>query len=87
MCVDCKFWPAMAGFGANPGFGCPLMNPAGFYMLMCTARGLFTLPTDVLIEDGRIVEIFHGKVIGQHMPMDRVLEFAGTVGGEEMQRT
>ena len=29
-CYDFKFFPAMVGFGANPKFGCPLMNPKGF---------------------------------------------------------
>ncbi|GMI09380.1 hypothetical protein TrLO_g6820 [Triparma laevis f. longispina] len=77
MCVDCKFWPAMAGFGANPKFGCPLMNPFGAYQLLCTPRGLFSMPVDVLIEDGRVVNVMYGDTIGKHMDVSVVEDFAG----------
>ncbi|GMI10772.1 hypothetical protein TrVE_jg12889 [Triparma verrucosa] len=89
MCVDGKFWPGMAKFGANPKFGCPLMNPSGFYQLMCTSRGLFTMPTDVLIEDGKVVNAFYGDTIGKHLDISIVEEFAGisgAVSGQEMTR-
>ena len=81
MCVDCKFWPAMAGFGANPKFGCPLMSPFGAYQLLCTPRGLFSMPVDVLIEDGRVVNVMYGDTIGKHMDVSVVEEFAGVSGG------
>ena len=79
MCYDCKFYWAMACFGANPSFGCPLMNPKGFKMLMCNSRGLLTHPTDVLIdEDENVADVWYGKAIGDHMEMSKVEQFAGS---------
>ena len=89
MCVDCKFYPAAAEFGMNPGFGCPLMNPKAVKQLMCSPRGLMTLPTDIFIENGRIVASHYGKVIGQHIDWKKVEEFAGiksAPGATEMAR-
>ena len=77
MCVDCRFWAAAISFGANPFFGCPLMNPKGVMQLMMSPRGLMTLPTDVFIEDGKIVASHYGKVIGTHMDWSKILKFAG----------
>ena len=77
LCVDCKFPSAFCKFGANPSFGCPLMTPTGFWQL-CGGKRVFSMPTDVLIgEDGKIVRIFHGSYIGQHIDMHEVDAFAG----------
>ena len=82
-CVDCRFLPALCKFGANPSFGCPLMAPSGFCALMCSCSGegggrVFSMPTDILIdEDGKLVKIFHGTYMGQHIPWADVETFAG----------
>ena len=45
---------------------------------MCNSRGLFTQPTDVLIdEEGKVAEVYYGKAIGDHMAMSKVESFAG----------
>lgn len=74
MVVDCKMYPAFFGYGGNPMFGCPLM--CAFPQLFCGSRAM-TMPTDVLIENGKIVKVSYGNVPGSHIPMDEVMEFAG----------
>ena len=90
MCYDCKFCPAFLNFGGNPKFGCPLMNPKGAVQLMCSSRGLFTLPTDVLIdENGKVAGAHYGKVIGAHMSWEEIEKFANSEGapmGSDMVR-
>ena len=75
MCYDCKIWSVQGWFVK----GCP---PAACNPILLSPRGLFGMPVDVLIdESGKIVEIQYGKVIGEHMPIEKVKAFAGIAGG------
>jgi len=75
MCYDCKMFPAMP-------FVCKGCPPAVLSPMMMTPRGMLGMPVDVLIdEQGMISDINYGKVIGDHMPMDKVRAFAGLSGG------
>ena len=66
------------------------MNPKGALQLMCSSRGLFTLPTDVLIdENGKVAGAHYGKVIGAHMSWEEIEKFANSEGapmGSDMVR-
>ena len=81
MCVSCKFWPAFAKY-AN----CAVMQ----HMSMARQP---RMGADVLIdEEGKIVDSYYGKVMGEHMPWTKVEQFAsgaasaGAPDVEGMQR-
>ena len=75
MCVDCKMWSAIPYMFK----GCP---PAVCNPMLYTPRGVMGMPADFLIdEQGKIVDVHYGHVIGDHMSMDKVEAFAGVAGG------
>lgn len=51
-------------------------------MLMVGVRGMVTsnqMPADFLIDEhGNVIEAYYGNDIGDHIPMARVMQFAGT---------
>ena len=65
MCCSCKFWPAFASY-AN----CAMMQHMSFSRQPRMAA-------DFLIdEEGKIVDTYYGKVMGEHMSWDKIEQFA-----------
>ena len=86
-CVDCRFPPAFCLFGINPGAGCSLMSPSGFCMLMCGSR-VTSMPSDIFIdENGKVVKVYHGSFMGQHIPWIDVEAFAGITSSKPPEGT